>query len=132
MYSSENCTDDPSIGDYYVALGMQKAFEELLYRFKVDLALWGHYHSYERTCAVYQNKCTPDGIVHVVVGTAGAGLEDGRWDLGNAKEWSLFHWVDFGYLRVTTDANTMLVQLISNKFGSIADSVTLENRFRSA
>ena len=27
------------------------------YVFQVDLALWGHVHNYERTCAVYQGRC---------------------------------------------------------------------------
>ena len=124
MYCSENYD-----GDYNVTLGMQaralmslvltcappssrtavwlccalqRSFEDLLYQNKVDLALWGHYHSYERcvlilpacarlrftpgsfrfdvsalapsrTCPVYKNKCDPSGTVHVVAGMAGAG-----------------------------------------------------------
>jgi len=60
---------------------------------QVDLAVWGHVHNYERSCAVYQGTClglpTKDsaGIdsynnvdykapVHTVVGTAGFVLDD--------------------------------------------------------
>jgi hypothetical protein len=129
MYNSENCTDDPSASDYYVALGMQRSFEDLLHKYRVDLALWGHYHSYERTCAVYKEKCDPNGITHITVGTAGAGLEPGVFNLGNAKEWSAFHYVNWGYLRVTTSEQSMLVQLISSDYGGIADQVVLPNRF---
>lgn len=58
-FSSENCTDDPTASDYIVAIHMQESFEDLLYKYRVDLAFWGHYHSYERTCAVYKQMCTP-------------------------------------------------------------------------
>lgn len=44
MYCSENYP-----GDFSVAEGMQRSFEDLLYKYKVDLALYGHYHSYERS-----------------------------------------------------------------------------------
>ncbi|EFJ14614.1 hypothetical protein SELMODRAFT_423309 [Selaginella moellendorffii] len=33
------------------------AVEPLLLRNKVDLAVWGHVHNYERTCAVFQGRC---------------------------------------------------------------------------
>ncbi|KAL3599675.1 hypothetical protein D5086_007593 [Populus alba] len=34
-----------------------KAVEPLLLQHKVDLALFGHVHNYERTCSVYQSNC---------------------------------------------------------------------------
>eukprot|EP00045_Choanoeca_perplexa_P008355 m.77324 g.77324 ORF g.77324 m.77324 type:complete len:690 (-) comp14462_c0_seq1:72-2141(-) len=98
MYSSETY-----LGDYEVAVGMQHEFEDLIYQ-KVDLALYGHYHSHERTCPVYRNKCQPPGEapVHIVIGSAGASLDgDGLYD----KNWSMFFDNDFGYGRVTV-ANT--------------------------
>lgn len=49
---------------------------------KVDLAIWGHHHSYQRTCAVDATVCkahSQDGVfrgayvapVHMVIGMAG-------------------------------------------------------------
>lgn len=40
------------------------------------LALWGHVHNYERTCAVLNQTCQPPGAgtVHVTAGTAGASV----------------------------------------------------------
>ena len=58
MYNSERYPDD-----YAVCEGMQRAFEDLLLEYKVDVALYGHYHSYQRTCKVYKNACVPDGLV---------------------------------------------------------------------
>jgi len=40
--------------------GMREELEDLLYDNHVDLAWWGHTHQYERTCAVYKEKCVDD------------------------------------------------------------------------
>ena len=41
--------------------------------YKVDLALWAHHHSYQRTCPVLHQKCRTNrhAPVHVVVGVGG-------------------------------------------------------------
>ena len=60
---------------------MQQHLEDLLLEHRVDLGLYGHHHSYQRTCQVYRNQClAPSGDafyhapVHAVVGMAGQGL----------------------------------------------------------
>ena len=42
--------------------------------YKVDLAMWAHHHSYQRTCPVYQEVCTEEATIHVVIGMAGRDL----------------------------------------------------------
>ncbi len=67
-----------------MTLKIQQYLEDLLYQYQVDLCLWGHYHSYERTCPVYKNQCiTSDhsktgylAPVHAVIGMAGATLSN--------------------------------------------------------
>ena len=111
------------LGDYIVALNMQRLFEDLLYKYKVDLAFWAHYHSYERTCKLYKNKCTEDGIQHIVVGSAGYGLDPDVW---YKKHWSVFHMTDFGYGRVTVANKThMLYEWVNNRYDRVLDSVWL-------
>lgn len=100
MYCSENYD-----GDYKVAEGMQAAFEDLLFKYQVDLAIWGHYHSYERTCAVYKNQCLDGGVVHVVAGMAGASLDSATY---KTVPWSVYHDQAFGYTMVTVHNTTAL------------------------
>ena len=58
-----------------VGLLMQRQFEYLLRKHKVDLYLSGHYHAYLRTCAgLYEWKCDNGGPIHITVGTAGRSL----------------------------------------------------------
>ncbi|KAJ4778500.1 Purple acid phosphatase [Rhynchospora pubera] len=47
MYSSSSDPDS----------SFAASIEPLLLQYKVDLALYGHVHNYERTCAVYQSQC---------------------------------------------------------------------------
>jgi len=104
-------------GDQQVSEKMRQAFEPLLYQYKVDLALWGHVHLYERTCPMFQFTCmgnytAPGGTVHVVIGMAGA------WPSNNTVEpqpyWSEYREVPvdpatmFGYTRITVTNSTAL------------------------
>lgn len=43
---------------------------------RVDMTWSGHHHSYQRTCPIRKGRCVKDGhgVVHVVMGHAGAGL----------------------------------------------------------
>jgi len=43
-------------------------------KYKVDLALWGHHHSYQRTCKVYQEQCVDGATTHIVIGMGGRDL----------------------------------------------------------
>ena len=78
MYSSNNHGSEIEFRD---------AMEELLYRYQVDLAIWGHDHGYERSYPVYQEEIysnmtgtenepyyQPGATIHTVVGMAGRSL----------------------------------------------------------
>lgn len=80
MYGSTSVGEE-SYGGRYVAANasfnwaMAEALEPLFEKFGVDLALWGHVHNYERTCAILNQTCHTDGkgTIHITAGTAGAG-----------------------------------------------------------
>ena len=51
----------------YIALMLQFHLEPLFYRYHVDVNLFAHRHSYERTCPMYQERCVSDGITNVLM-----------------------------------------------------------------
>ena len=66
MYSSEKYPADNQTGQH-----IRQELEPLFHEYQVDIVIAGHYHSYERSCRVYQEHCVEDGTVHVTVGAAG-------------------------------------------------------------
>ena len=114
--------------DLFVSWGMQYLFEDLLYKYHVDLALWAHYHSYERTCAVYKRKCVQDGVTHITIGTAGK--EEDIW-LFEKKEWSLFYRRDdpYGYGRVmVANRSALHWEYFVNSEDAVVDEVWLTKK----
>ncbi|RLN02479.1 hypothetical protein BBJ28_00012813 [Nothophytophthora sp. Chile5] len=112
--------------DGEVGVHFRKEMEDLLWEHKVNLMLVGHQHSYERSCAVRNGKCIPDGKgpVHIVVGSAGAGLEKQGFS-SKLGEWSVSHVNDWGYLRVEATEQTMNIQFVLNRNGVVYDEVSL-------
>jgi hypothetical protein len=54
-----------------MTVSMKQSMESVLYKYKVNVALSGHVHAYERTYPVYQDVVKDDGIVHIVIGDGG-------------------------------------------------------------
>ncbi|CAD7699099.1 unnamed protein product [Ostreobium quekettii] len=124
-------TDDgPPDGHQYVSRLLRAALEDLLIEHKVDVTFWGHHHSYQRTCPMYNGSCVGFddmgqalGPVHIVAGNAGAPLYmNEQFDTPDYFQNII---VEYGYLRVTADATQLHVHAMSNKYGSVMDSVTL-------
>ena len=112
-------------GDFVVSLGIQSLLEDLLHEYKVDLALWAHYHSYEKTCAMYKNECIKGGTMHIVIGTAGKEADLPPYFPVN---WSLFrrHVDPYGYGRVTiANRSALHWEYFVNSEGRVVDDVWL-------
>ena len=101
-----------------VEIGMRNEFEDILFKYNVDLFLAGHFHSYLRTCSgLYRSKCNNGGPTHITVGTAGAHLDwgflvpfTGKWTRKFLKEW--------GYGKVVVYNETVLHwSFISQRYG---------------
>merc|ERR1711871_1053042 len=72
-------------GDHDTAKKLQGSVEDLLFTYDVDLAIWGHFHAFQRFCKLAHGKCVndsstsgasssssaTDGVTHLVIGMAG-------------------------------------------------------------
>jgi hypothetical protein len=106
-----------------IARHMQLELEDVLMKYRVDLALWGHYHSYERTCPVYKQSCVSEGPTHIIIGTAGFDLTFDPWPIPEWK-WSAYHSSNFGYGRVTVaNSSALLWEFVLNINGKVEDRV---------
>jgi hypothetical protein len=127
-----------AIGTFGEPMGRDN-LEELWQKYKVDVATYGHVHSYERTCPVYKDKCVGDettnysgqfnATIHIVAGTAGRNTEpfgplNVTWSL--VKDFTY----EFGYLKFTSPDNENLkVDFIHAKDGSVADTFNINRKF---
>ena len=111
--------------DQEVSIHMRHAIEPLFHKYRVDMVISGHLHSYERTCKMYREKCVEDGIVYVIAGSAGFILDEvGVWSF----PWSRHYEVEFGYGRVTVaNATELLWEFVRNKDKQVSDSVWLRH-----
>ena len=115
MYVSQNTWP----ADNAVAHNLERLLEDLLYKYKVDMAFWAHYHSYERTCKLYKYECVGDGIVHILVGTAGRSADPREWD---NNTWSVYRNTEYGYGRVSVANRTsLLYEFVSNYNKEVRD-----------
>ncbi|KAF9595166.1 hypothetical protein IFM89_037595 [Coptis chinensis] len=134
MYSSADAVD----------VDFVEAVEPLLVDNKVDLALWGHVHNYERTCSVYQSNCMAmptkdkDGIdtynhvnytapVHAVIGMAGFTLD--KFPSKVVVGWSLVRVAEFGYTRVHATKEDMKIE-VSRRISQNKDTRKVVESFR--
>uniref|UniRef100_A0A0E0MNX4 Multifunctional fusion protein n=1 Tax=Oryza punctata TaxID=4537 RepID=A0A0E0MNX4_ORYPU len=114
------------------------AIEELLQKYRVDLAFYGHVHSYERTCPVYQSQCVVNAsdhyngpfkaTTHVVVGGGGASLSE--FTTSKIK-WSHHTDFDFGFVKLTAfNHSSMLFEYKKSRDGNVYDHFTISRDYR--
>ena len=118
MYSSERYVADGIVG-YHI----RQELEPLLHEYRVDIVIAGHYHSYERTCRVYQGLCAEDGTMHVTVGSAGFFLDSS--DVADSQ-WKKHYEAEFGYGRAKVVNRTALLwEYVRNRDEKVTDHVWL-------
>ncbi|KAB2620332.1 inactive purple acid phosphatase 27 [Pyrus ussuriensis x Pyrus communis] len=116
----------------------RESLQKLWQKYKVDIALYGHVHNYERTCPIYQNQCvntekshysgTVNGTIHVVVGGGGSHLSA----FGPVQtSWSLFRDYDFGFVKLTAfNHSSLLFEYKKSKDGKVYDSFTISRDYK--
>ncbi|KAK8043194.1 hypothetical protein PG994_013677 [Apiospora phragmitis] len=110
----------------------QAAFEPLLYKYGVDLGVFGHVHNSQRFQPVYAGRPDPNGLadpkapMYIVAG--GAGNIEGLSGVGTKRPaFSAFAYADdFSYGQVSfLDANRLRVDFIRSATGETLDTSVL-------
>ncbi|CAF1042516.1 unnamed protein product [Rotaria sordida] len=117
MYTSES--ENPID---LIKIMLQLYLEPLFYKYHVDINLYAHRHSYERSCRMFQHKCVDDGIVQVLIGMAGQDLDTGSY---SGAEWSLFHDQLFGYTTIFANKTYLHFTYYHDNDDYIADQFQL-------
>ncbi|XP_063894467.1 acid phosphatase type 7 isoform X1 [Helicoverpa armigera] len=136
MYCSDS--NDIDCACEYTRFGLLGVYglEPLLMEFGVDVVVWAHEHSYERTWPLYDNKVyngsthqpyvNPGAPVHIVTGSAGCqeATDPFRPD---PFPWSAFRSSDYGYTRFLAQNHTHLYmeQVDVDLKGKVIDSFWL-------
>jgi hypothetical protein len=123
MYCSENSTTDVIMAQH-----IQEELEDLFYKYRVDLALWGHNHVYERTCPLYKGKCmSPDeGTVHAVIGMAGYYLDDSWRD---TPAWSVKRDnTHYGIANLQSNSTALVMRFIGDDADNPLDEVIIPRK----
>jgi len=103
----------PASADQPVAELLRANVEPLLVKYEVDLAFWGHHHSYQRTCPVNNEVCGSNLPIHVVIGMAGHDLSQNL--LPQAPVW--IEYVDdneWGYTVIQTTEDSLVMSYYNN------------------
>lgn len=109
----------------------QEAFEDLMYKYGVDLGVFGHVHNSQRFLPVYKNTADAKGMndpaapMYIVAG--GAGNIEGLSPVGLKPSFTEFVYADdysYATLRIL-DANNLQVDFIQSSTGQILDTSKL-------
>jgi hypothetical protein len=109
----------------------QIAFEELLYTYGVDLAMFGHVHNSQRFMPVFNGTADPNGMndpkapMYIVAG--GAGNIEGLAAVGSNLSFNAFAYGDdFSFATLNfLDRNHLQVDFIQSSTGDVLDSSVL-------
>jgi hypothetical protein len=80
---------------------MRNSMEDLFYNYRVNIALMGHVHAYERTHPVYKNKTNDFATIYITIGDGG-NLEGHAKKYYEQPDWSAFrNGTDYGFGTIT-------------------------------
>lgn len=118
--------------DYNITLQIREQMEPLAVQYGVNVVFSGHYHSYERTCAVVDGACVEassnggetNAPIHIMVGSGGAYVDSAAY---MDVSWSEKHIQQYGYGRMHIyNASHANFEFVRNKDGQVADSIWIQ------
>ncbi|CAF2117343.1 unnamed protein product [Rotaria magnacalcarata] len=101
---------------------LQKSLEPMFYQYHVDINLFTHIHSYERSCPMYQGQCVDDGITHALIGMAGHNLD---FDTYTGAKWSVYHDQQFDYTQISVNRTHLHYSYHRNVDDAVVDHFDL-------
>ncbi|KAG6008287.1 hypothetical protein E4U21_004749 [Claviceps maximensis] len=113
----------------------QAAFEPLLHKYGVDLAVFGHVHNSQRFMPVFNNEADPAGLenpmapMYIIAG--GAGNIEGLKKMDDTRPaFSAFAYdEDFSYATITFEsAQSLRVDFLRSSTGEMLDTATLKKK----
>ncbi|KAL9423596.1 hypothetical protein AB3S75_035643 [Citrus x aurantiifolia] len=116
----------------------RESLQKLWQKYKVDIAVFGHVHNYERICPIHQNICTNkekhyykgslNGTIHIAAGGAGASLSPFTT---LQTTWSLYRDYDHGFVKLTAfDHSNLLFEYKKSRDGKVYDSFRISRDYR--
>ncbi|GMF56117.1 unnamed protein product [Phytophthora fragariaefolia] len=139
MYTIRSCDADGVPNNDYEARNVQEAFEELFIKYKVDLVLQGHVHTYERLYPTANSSAIMDGVsldnrtyknphapVYVITGTAGGPEGLFQYTDPPSPEWLvLMDNKHFGITRLSVTPTNLTLTMIESATGTIRDEFSI-------
>ncbi len=125
MYN-EGKWPEPSTGP------LQALVEPLMLKHGVDLAMWGHHHSYQRSCEMASGRCVgagERGVTHVIIGNAGFEFTPLETDVpgGKAPDWMVFqNNTRYGLASITADEASLHFGMVRSDGMGVLDEFTLK------
>lgn len=109
----------------------QDAFEDIFYRYGVDVGVFGHVHNSQRFLPVYKSVADPAGLnnpkapMYIIAGAAGSveGLSSLGADIAFSP-WGDSQHFAYATMRVQ-DANHLKIEFVQSSNGKVLDSSTL-------
>jgi hypothetical protein len=139
VYTLRSCDANGVPNNDYESLNVQKGFEKLLIKYKVDLVYQGHVHAYERHYPTANNKVFMDGVskdgktynnpvapVHVIAGIAGN--SEGLYQFKNPPSPDWLHLMDNEHYGITTMSVTptnLTVTMVEASTGTVYDEFSI-------
>jgi hypothetical protein len=100
---------------------MKNSYEDLFYKYKVDISFVGHTHAYERTYPMYQGSVVKDGVVTIVNGNGGT-KEGSENNWLPKPDWSAYRETAYGFGTATVyNSTTLRWRMILAADQSVAD-----------
>jgi len=131
MYLDSTYNTVPN-GDIPISVFMRAELEDVFMKYEVDVAFWGHHHSWQRTCPVYNETCMDAkpsneylAPVHIVTGAAG--FRSSTTFMPNTPHWIRYEsGMTHGYARVSATSTSLRVQYVSGLSRVVLDDMTLK------